>query len=113
MGEKCRKKARRNKRNMRAMMQYTLREVRHLTLANLAHLTFKSQPKRQKPMTGPISFKDWYNLDLLIQLINVGAVLASDESPVKEMMEMDKSDALAAIRQLRNKVRSDPDYFSI
>jgi len=111
--EKCRKKARRNKRNMRAMMQYTLREVRHLTLANLAHLTFKSQPKRQKPMTGPISFKDWYNLDLLIQLINVGAVLASDESPVKEMMEMDKSDALTALRQLRNKVRSDPDYFSI
>jgi len=111
--EKCRKKARRNKRNMRALMQNTLRQVNQLTLANLAHLTFRSQPKRQKPLTGPISFKDWYNLDLLIQLVNVGAVLASDESPVKEMMEMDKSDALTALRQLRNKVRSDPDYFSI
>jgi len=126
--KKRQKMARRKKLEMRSLMIDTLKYVASnwprddydglqespLVLANLAHNVFQFQPRRRQPVLGPISFKIWYNLDLLIQLINVGAVLVSDKPSTKELMEelmaMKKEDSLTALRQLRDMVRRDPKY---
>ena len=77
---------------------------------------YYARPKIQPPSSlkpGGSSFRHWQNIDILIQLINIGAVLESQEAPLTEIFgEMKKEEALAALRQLRDKVRSDPEYFS-
>lgn len=114
--KKCKTRARRQKLRMRASMHNFLfhrvfMAATDQTFTSLAHYAFKSQPKREKPVTDTITFKDWRNIDLLIQLIKIDARIEAKEAPIKEIKDMKKEDALAALRQLRNKLRRDPDYF--
>jgi len=138
--EKRRDRERKRKRKLWYVMQDTLfnifeappAELEVTTFTDLANQVFKSKLKRQTPTAGPISFKDWQNIDLLIQLIKVEAIpdwtkeakltfqwdktlpcytSTANKAPANKTIEMSKKEALEALRKLRHKLRRDPDYF--
>jgi len=48
----------------------------------------------------------------MVVTTEVENIKITPEIPVKEIISMSKEDTLAALRQLRNKLRRDPGYFS-
>jgi len=77
----------------------------NITFNQLATMVVpETQPERAR------SFKNEANLNLLIQLVKEGAVLESEEAPIKEMMGMKKDAVLSALRKLRKKVCSTPNF---
>jgi len=138
--EKHRERERRRKRKMWYLMQNYLFhifkasqvELTFTTFAKVAQHVFRSKLNRRQPAMNPITFKDWRNIDLLIQLIKVEAlskctqdkltfqlnktslsnIAASKEESTHEAIEMSKEEALDALRTLRNKLRRDPEYFN-